>query len=122
MNRTTATCIAGMRSKTTSKSRIHFFPRPREAEPFTRRVFVLVLGILAKRLRLRLERNPSIWPHRIMRAGTRCHHLPIPERLQDHIDYRYYESGHMASAHQESLKALHDDVAAFIHSTDHLSK
>jgi hypothetical protein len=25
-------------------------------------------------------------------------------------------------AHQESLKALHDDVAAFIHSTDHLSK
>jgi hypothetical protein len=32
MNRTTA----GMRSKTTSKSRIHFFPRPREAKPFTR--------------------------------------------------------------------------------------
>ena len=26
MNRTTATCIAGMRSKTTSRIRIHFFP------------------------------------------------------------------------------------------------
>jgi carboxypeptidase C (cathepsin A) len=50
------------------------------------------------------------------------HHLQIPERLQDHIDYRYYQSGHMVYAHQESLKALHDDVAAFVHSTDHLSK
>jgi carboxypeptidase C (cathepsin A) len=50
------------------------------------------------------------------------HHLQIPERLQDHIDYRYYQSGHMVYAHQESLKALHDDVAAFIHSTDHLDK
>jgi hypothetical protein len=28
----------------------------------------------------------------------------------------------MVYAHQESLKALHDDVAAFIHSTDHLGK
>ena len=36
MNRITATCIAGMRSKTTSRTRIHFFPRPREAERFTR--------------------------------------------------------------------------------------
>jgi len=25
-------------------------------------------------------------------------------------------------ANQESLKALHDDTAAFIHSTDHLGK
>ena len=50
------------------------------------------------------------------------HHLPIPERLQDHIEYHYYQSGHMVYAHQESLKALHDDVAAFIHSTDHLGK
>jgi carboxypeptidase C (cathepsin A) len=50
------------------------------------------------------------------------HHLPIPERLQDHIQYRYYQSGHMVYAHQESLKALHDDAAAFIHSTDYLGK
>jgi hypothetical protein len=42
--------------------------------------------------------------------------------LQDHIDYRYDQSGHMVYAHQESLKALHDDVAAFIHATDHLCK
>ena len=34
MNRTTATCIAGMRSKTTSRIRIHFFAPPREGEPF----------------------------------------------------------------------------------------
>ena len=66
MNRITATCIAGMRSKTTSRIRIHFFPRPREANPFTRvpprgrsvlRGFGL--GILAKRLRWRPERNQS---------------------------------------------------------------
>jgi carboxypeptidase C (cathepsin A) len=50
------------------------------------------------------------------------HHLTIPERLQDHIEYHYYQSGHMVYAHQESLKALHDDAAAFIHSTDHLNK
>jgi hypothetical protein len=36
MNRTAATCIAGIRSKATSKSRIHFFRRPRKAKPFTR--------------------------------------------------------------------------------------
>ena len=43
MNRTTATCIAGMRSKTTSRIKIHFQrPGPREAEPFTRRVFVVL--------------------------------------------------------------------------------
>src|SRR5438094_4543274 len=60
MNRTAATCIAGTRSKTTSRTRIHFFPRPREAERFTRvptrgrsvlRGFGL--GIFAKRLRWR---------------------------------------------------------------------
>src|SRR4051812_31807472 len=54
MNPTTATCIAGIRSKTTSRTRIHFFPRPREAERFTR---AFGLGILAKRLRWRPERN-----------------------------------------------------------------
>src|SRR5438876_4777957 len=62
MNRTTATCIAGMRSKTTSRTRIHFFPRPREAKPFTRftrRFLAFGLDILAKRLRWRPERNSS---------------------------------------------------------------
>jgi carboxypeptidase C (cathepsin A) len=50
------------------------------------------------------------------------HQLRIPDRLQDHIEYHYYQSGHMVYAHQESLKALHDDTAAFIHSTNHLDK
>ena len=50
------------------------------------------------------------------------HHLPIPDKLQDHIEYHYYQSGHMVYAHQDSLKALHDDAAAFIRSTDHLGK
>jgi carboxypeptidase C (cathepsin A) len=41
-------------------------------------------------------------------------HLPIPQKLQSNIDFKFYESGHMVYAHQASLKALHDNVAAFI--------
>ena len=47
-------------------------------------------------------------------------HLPIQEKLRSNISYRYYQSGHMIYAHQESLKALHDDVAGFVTSTDNL--
>jgi carboxypeptidase C (cathepsin A) len=41
-------------------------------------------------------------------------HLPIPVSLQSNIEFKFYESGHMVYAHQASLKALHDNVAAFI--------
>jgi carboxypeptidase C (cathepsin A) len=41
-------------------------------------------------------------------------HLQIPKKLQSNIEYHYYQSGHMVYAHKESLKAIHDDVAAFI--------
>ena len=47
-------------------------------------------------------------------------HLQMPAKLQDNIQYHYYKSGHMVYAHQESLKALHDDVASFIKATDNL--
>ena len=50
------------------------------------------------------------------------HHLAIPANLQDNITYRYYESGHMVYAHQAALKAIHDDVAAFVASTDNLAR
>ena len=48
-------------------------------------------------------------------------HLPIPQKLQDNIVFRFYESGHMVYAHEASLKQLHDNVAGFIRSTDNLS-
>jgi carboxypeptidase C (cathepsin A) len=48
------------------------------------------------------------------------HHLPIPDKLMNNIQFRYYPSGHMVYAHQESLKELHDAVAAFIRQTDNL--
>jgi carboxypeptidase C (cathepsin A) len=32
----------------------------------------------------------------------------------NNISYHYYASGHMVYAHQESLKEMHDAVAAFI--------
>ncbi|WP_421839569.1 S10 family peptidase [Novosphingobium sp.] len=41
-------------------------------------------------------------------------HLPVPESLRANISYKYYPSGHMVYAHEDSLKALHDDVAAFV--------
>jgi carboxypeptidase C (cathepsin A) len=46
------------------------------------------------------------------------HHLPIPAKLAGNIEYHYYPSGHMVYAHLPSLKALHDNVAAFIGKTD----
>jgi carboxypeptidase C (cathepsin A) len=45
------------------------------------------------------------------------HQLPIPENLANNIQYRYYQSGHMVYAHEQSLKELHDNVAAFIRQT-----
>ncbi|MBY8827418.1 peptidase S10 [Hephaestia sp. CMS5P-6] len=48
------------------------------------------------------------------------HHLPIPDSLQNNIEYHYYQSGHMVYANTESLKQLHDNVAAFIRKTDNL--
>jgi carboxypeptidase C (cathepsin A) len=45
-------------------------------------------------------------------------HLPIPAKLQSNIEFKFYESGHMVYAHEASLKALHDNVAAFILKTE----
>jgi carboxypeptidase C (cathepsin A) len=44
-------------------------------------------------------------------------HLPMPDKLQSNIEYRFYESGHMVYAQEASLKAIHDNVADFIHRT-----
>ncbi len=49
-------------------------------------------------------------------------HLPMPAKLQSNIEYAFYESGHMVYAHDESLKKVHDDVAAFIARTDNLHR
>lgn len=47
-------------------------------------------------------------------------HLPIPQKLQDNIEFRFYESGHMVYAHEAALKQLHDNVAGFIRSTNNV--
>ena len=41
-------------------------------------------------------------------------HLPIPASLEQNIEYRYYESGHMVYVNVPTLKQVHDDVARFI--------
>ena len=46
------------------------------------------------------------------------HHLPVTPALAKNISYRYYPSGHMVYAHQQSLRELHDAVAAFIRQTE----
>ena len=43
-------------------------------------------------------------------------HLPMPNLLQQNIQYARYTSGHMVYLHPESLKQLHDNVAKFINS------
>jgi carboxypeptidase C (cathepsin A) len=41
-------------------------------------------------------------------------HLLIPPQLQDNIEFRFYESGHMVYARPDSLRSLHANVAGFI--------
>jgi len=50
------------------------------------------------------------------------HHLQIPAKLKDNIEYRYYQSGHMVYAHESSLKEIHDSVASFISRTNNLGR
>lgn len=45
------------------------------------------------------------------------HHLPMRPALGANIEYRYYPAGHMVYINPESLKALHDNVAAFVRRT-----
>jgi carboxypeptidase C (cathepsin A) len=47
-------------------------------------------------------------------------HLPIARMLQDNIEYRCYQSGHMVYLTREALVQLHDNVAGFIARTDNL--
>jgi carboxypeptidase C (cathepsin A) len=49
-------------------------------------------------------------------------HLPIPKSLAGNIEYDWYESGHMVYVREESLKQLHDRVAAFITKTQTTAK
>jgi carboxypeptidase C (cathepsin A) len=60
-----------------------------------------------------MKYNPSL---KVMLLGG-YYDLPMPDSLQANISYHYYESGHMVYAKEQSLKALHDDVAAFISKT-----
>jgi carboxypeptidase C (cathepsin A) len=47
-------------------------------------------------------------------ATYELQHLPIPPALQKNIEMHYYPAGHMVYLHEPDLKALHDNVAAFI--------
>lgn len=49
-------------------------------------------------------------------------HFALPKKLQSNLVEKFYFSGHMVYQHQPSHKKLHDNVAAFIRSTDNLHK
>ena len=44
-------------------------------------------------------------------------HLSLPPRRQRNIEMKFYPSGHMIYVHEPSLRALHDNVAAFVQRT-----
>ena len=48
--------------------------------------------------------------------------LPLPAALRSNIEIRHYPAGHMMYDDPASLKALHDEVAKFIRSTDNLPR
>jgi carboxypeptidase C (cathepsin A) len=50
-------------------------------------------------------------------AICEMHHLPIPQKLQANISYRFYSSGHLVYLHTDVLKQLHADVSSFINSS-----
>ena len=44
-------------------------------------------------------------------------HLSLPTKLQGNLEMKFYQSGHMIYANEPSLRALHDNVAAFVKRT-----
>jgi carboxypeptidase C (cathepsin A) len=44
-------------------------------------------------------------------------HLSIPAKLRDHIEFAFYQSGHMVYVHQAALQELHAQVGDFIRRT-----
>jgi carboxypeptidase C (cathepsin A) len=46
-------------------------------------------------------------------------HLGYDQTYRDRVEFKYYESGHMAYLNQDSAKQLKSDIAAFIRATAH---
>jgi carboxypeptidase C (cathepsin A) len=99
---------------------------PGQTEQFTARQGTNVMPDLANAMKL----NPNLKIQ--LNAGYfdlatpfyqgiyEMHHLQIPAKLQNNIEYRFYESGHMVYAKDASLHQLHDNVADFIHRTSNI--
>jgi len=48
-------------------------------------------------------------------------HLGFDQTYRDRVEFKYYESGHMAYLNQPSAKQLKADIAKFITATEHLT-
>jgi carboxypeptidase C (cathepsin A) len=69
------------------------------------------------RLRIMLNEGYFDLATPFMDGWYELHQLQIPPKLQAHISYQYYRSGHLAYVDPPALKRLHDNVAAFIVAT-----
>jgi hypothetical protein len=90
MNRTIATCIAGMRSKTTTGIKTHFQRRKKPRGRSLLRGFGV--GIFAKRLRWRPERNPPVTISRrvrrsLLRGDSSCTSSANPPSSSEHVEH-----------------------------------
>jgi carboxypeptidase C (cathepsin A) len=47
-------------------------------------------------------------------------HLPMPAKLQENVEYKFYGAGHMMYLKDSELNAMHDSVADFIRRTDNV--
>ncbi len=45
-------------------------------------------------------------------------HLPIPSSLQNNIEYKFFQTGHMVYVNEQALHELHDRTAAFIEASE----
>jgi len=49
-------------------------------------------------------------------------HIGFDQTYKDRVQFKYFESGHMAYLNQASAKQLKSDIAQFIESTQHLTQ
>ena len=58
---------------------------------------------------------------RVDTPSTRSRIWGFDRTYGDRVEFKYYESGHMAYLNPASAKQLKTDIAHFIESTEHLS-
>lgn len=98
----------------------HRQPDTREPSDRAANVMPDLAAAMKKNARLKVMLNSGYFDMAtpFFAADYEMNHLPIPQNLRQNIETHYYEAGHMMYVNPAALKALHDNVARFIASTD----